>query len=77
MNKQFITKNFLLIVMLLAVAFAFAMKATVFQRGITPPATTTVITNPASGSATIPGSGSTTSPAATTAISLTIAPTKP
>jgi multidrug resistance efflux pump len=39
MNKQFITKNFLLIVMLLAVAFAFAMKATIFQRPATLPAT--------------------------------------
>ena len=30
--KQFVTKNFLLIVLLLSVAFAFAMKATVFQK---------------------------------------------
>lgn len=30
--KQFVTKNFLLIILLLSVAFAFAMKATVFQR---------------------------------------------
>ena len=30
--KQFVTKNFLLIVLVLAVLFAFAMKATVFQK---------------------------------------------
>ncbi|WP_020604064.1 hypothetical protein [Spirosoma spitsbergense] len=30
--KQIITKNFLLIVLLLSVAFAFAMKATIFQK---------------------------------------------
>ena len=30
--KQFITKNFLLIVLMLAVVFAFTMKATVFQK---------------------------------------------
>ncbi len=48
MNKQFITKNFLLIVMLLSVAFAFAMKATVFQRGSAP------VAIPASTTATLP-----------------------
>ena len=66
MNKPFITKNFLLIVMLLAVMFAFAMKATVFQRGTTLPAT---VTGPASGSTTVP--------VATSARSVTIATAKP
>ena len=44
--KQTITKNFLLIVLILSVVFAFAMKATVFQK---PPATApkTVDTPPA------------------------------
>ncbi len=41
--KQTITKNFLLIVLALAVVFAFAMKATVFQN---PAATTTPVTPP-------------------------------
>lgn len=39
--KQTITKNFLLFVLALAVAFAFAMRATVFQRQPTPAASTT------------------------------------
>jgi hypothetical protein len=73
MNKQFITKNFLLIVMLLAVAFAFAMKATVFQRGTTPPATTNS-TLPAS---TTIVSGTATQPLTTSAVSLTTNPPKP
>ncbi|WP_179830305.1 hypothetical protein [Spirosoma fluviale] len=34
--KQFVTKNFLLIILILAVGFAFAMQVTIFQ---TPPAT--------------------------------------
>ena len=38
--KQRITKNFLLFVITLAVVFAFAMKATVFQKPATTPATT-------------------------------------
>lgn len=41
--KQAITKNFLLIVLALAVVFAFAMKATVFQN---PAAATTPVTPP-------------------------------
>lgn len=74
MNKQFITKNFLLIVMLLAVAFAFAMKATVFQRGTTPPVTTTT-PGPALGSVTT--TAGTTAPVATTVGSLSVTPTNP
>ena len=38
--KQRITKNFLLFMVALAVVFAFAMKATIFQRPVTTPATT-------------------------------------
>jgi hypothetical protein len=41
--KQRITQNFLLITLLLAVVFAFAMRATVFQKPATPAATSTAV----------------------------------
>ncbi|WP_041617609.1 hypothetical protein [Spirosoma linguale] len=43
--KTFVTKNFLLIILILAVGFAFAVKATVFQKPsvAAPPAVTTVL----------------------------------
>lgn len=42
--KQFITKNFLLVILILAVGFAFAMQVTIFQKPpAAPPATPTVL----------------------------------